>query len=517
MKRILPFLLLLVAISGHSQFYTATITLTNLPAGLSSNIVVNGVTRYWTNEPSASPSTLILQTNTIPLATTNLLNHLTLNPLSFPVQSLRQSNPSNIIIRSLTAMTITFGGGWASLVMVTNTTTNAVIVTMPITLHSATNQTNLGTWLAEALQFSSTSFKMHWDIMDQTAGLTNNNTFTGTNTFSNGSWSGGTFTGQRVTNVIALHGTNHSLYGGTYTAPTLVNVVTLSGTLGRTTNGYNTNGIFDGPITTNLVNNGNAISSPGAGTSSEQFGTGAQANGLNSFAAGKDAIADGINSFAAGTDAYNGGDSSVAVGIGVEIPAGVGATNVTVYGNSSSAGAPNSGAWGSFVTVSQYHTNSYGMGASTTETNQIMLWSSTHKVRIPGQLQVTGSMTNNFLTGSNRVGGSWSLTRRSEGGWPADHNIITNSANDNLVWLTAPAGGSTNIGFTGGYDGRVIEYTKYNGGYIMGIANESGSAPPEERVLTGTGADVNLTNSPGHFKLRYDGTLSRWILLEKSN
>lgn len=455
------------------------------------NITINGVTRTFTN---AHSSTTIL-TNLVAIginnSATNLYFNLSAYTLSAPQPVIQHiaTNKLRFVFAVGYPGVITTIGSWASVTNFTNTITSGLTVRVPKSIESASNRVHIGSRLIEYAEESTNYFKPGWTAATYLVG---------------------------TTNAQVISGVKQLIDPGLL-RPLLTNVVWLSGVIGRTTNGYWTNAVLDSPITTNLVNRGNAISSPGAGTGSEQFGTGAQANGLNSFAAGNTAIADGINSFAAGKDAYNGGDSSVAVGTGVEIPAGVGATNVTVYGNSSSAGAPNSGAFGSFVTVSQYHTNSFGMGESTTETNQTMLWGSTQKIRIPGQLQVTGSMTNNFLTGSNRVAGSWSLTRRTDSSQPIGFNIITNSASDSLVWLTAPAGTCTNVGFTEGYDGRIIRYIKYNGGYPMGIANQSGLASAERQVLTGTGADVTITNSPGWFDLQYDATLSRWILLGHSN
>jgi hypothetical protein len=327
---------------------------------------------------------------------------------------------------------------------------------------------------------------MHWPVAGQLAGLTNNNTFAGTNGFADGGWNR-----PRLTNVVALSGVVSAVTNGTFQTP-----------------------ILNSPIMTNGANYGNAFISPGTGTGSTQLGQSADAAGIQSVSIGVSSRADDSYDIAVGTLANAAGGGAIA--IGNESVAG--STNSTAIGSFGSASAPNSISLGAFVDVAPTHENSIGIGADTTETNQVMIGASTHKVRIPGVLQVTGSITNAILTGTNRLQGAWALNERAEVTMPVGQNRITNGITDNLIVLSSPGTpGSTNVAFSGGWPGREVRYIKHNGGFPMGIANESGLAAAAERVLTGTGADVVITNSPGFFRLLYDGGASRWILLDHSD
>jgi len=109
------FLCLLAVVAPAAQLVTVTVTITNNPAGNTNSITVNSSTRTWTNTVTGSPGTLVQQTNTTALATTNLLNHLT----SYRVQAwhlLSQGNETNLTIRGRVGevMTVTIAGGWAA-------------------------------------------------------------------------------------------------------------------------------------------------------------------------------------------------------------------------------------------------------------------------------------------------------------------------------------------------------------------------------------------------------------------
>jgi hypothetical protein len=56
---------------------TATIAVTNAPIGNTNKITINGNVRSFTNSVTASPGTLVQETNSIPWTATNLLDQLT--------------------------------------------------------------------------------------------------------------------------------------------------------------------------------------------------------------------------------------------------------------------------------------------------------------------------------------------------------------------------------------------------------------------------------------------------------
>ena len=486
MNRLLSILFIAFGLTAHAQFYTATISITNIPAGASSNLTINGTTRYWTNDVNNAPATSIMATNTTAMAATNLVNQLTKYPVSF-FALLSQDTPTNVIIKSRTALTISLTAGWGTVTFVTNTTPTEVHFTLPITVHSATNQTNLATWAAESLEFSSTSLKMHWPIMAQVVGLTNNNVLSGTNSLRDGGW----------------------------TRASITNLTTLSGTLGRTTNGYNTNGVFDSPILTNGVNRGNAFSSPGSGSGSEQFGAGAQATGPSSLAIF--GLASGVASIAIGSGSESGGGNDIALGTG----SASNATNGVAIGNQANinVSAENGIAIGTGATVSSNDTNSIAIGyqAVTTETNQIMIASASGKVRIPGQLQVTGTQTNTTFTGTNIWQGDIAYARTNNTGLANGNNagIVINDRT--YLKLSGPSAAFTINGIAGGRDGRRI-LLQNSTTFTLTIANNSGTDPVDaNRIYTGTGADVTSTNTPGFVELIYDSATSRWGIISKSN
>src|SRR5207245_113026 len=88
----------------------------------------------------------------------------------------------------------------------------------------------------------------------------------------------------------------------------------LAGTNAGLTNGVWYNGTNSNPVTTNLVNGGNAIRSEGTGSSSLQLGSNAVASGLRSVAVGVNSLATNTDSVAIGTGAIATNASSVAVG-----------------------------------------------------------------------------------------------------------------------------------------------------------------------------------------------------------
>lgn len=257
-----------------------------------------------------------------------------------------------------------------------------------------------------------------------------------------------------------------------------------------------TNGFLYKPGLSNAVHIGSVpFQSYNSDNTTLQLGRAAAASGLGSQAIGDSPTATGTGALAAG-----------------QTPDATGAYS-TALGYDPQATANYASAFGAYGTSSNEH--SVAIHGYTTRSWQIRLGTN-HLVSIPGVLEAA-STTNLNAVGSNFIAGALGFARRTDSSQPVGHNIITNAFSDSLVWLTAPSGGCTNVGLTDGWPGREIRYVKYNGGYPMGIANESGLASAERRILTGTGADLVLTNNPGFFRAQYDGTLSRWIIVEHSN
>lgn len=201
--------------------------------------------------------------------------------------------------------------------------------------------------------------------------------------------------------------------------------------------------IFGGKMT-NGANRGNAFSSPGTGTGSEQFGSGALATGNNSLAVGNGATATnssataigasslaslsndtavghlaqatGGGSSALGEEAQANGYASTAFGFGAFATGynstAIGASSLSSGSNSfalggqATASGSNSYAVGFFATSAFNNSMAFGASVTTTTTNQILFGTASQYVQFPGNGSVAGTFTNGTSVSSNRVGGS---------------------------------------------------------------------------------------------------------------
>ena len=467
------------------------VAVTNAPV-TGDTLVINGVTRTWTNAHSATTILTNYTVIRINNSATNLYFNLSKFTVADPQPVVIQNNTNQIrmIFAVNQSVTVTESGNWASITYTTNTITQAYAVRMPITIEATTNRTKIMSWLVSALEDSTNAIGYHWVVGSQFVGLTNNNAMTGTNSLTDGGWN----------------------------RPRLTNVVALSGVMTALTNGYATNTVLDSPIMTNGVSYG-SFRSPGTGTASEQLGTGASATGTSSTAIGNSSTASGNQSTAVGTQAEASGKGSVA--IGEDTRAAVGAS--IAIGSGAVADATNSIAIGFESNVVVSHTNSIALGRSvtTTETNQIMLGTSTHKVRITGRLEVTGTITNIIATGSTKIGVSGgpystlSIARRNVTSMAAGANSL-DIAGASYVKVSG-AGASFSIdGITnsaaGNLDGAVLIIANLTGN-SMTIANDSGlESTAANRINTTTGNSINFGTS-GVASFIYDSAAARWVLM----
>lgn len=530
--------------ASSADLITASITFTNFPTN-GATITLQGSTRTWTNNITASPSTQITQTNSIPYSTTNLLNHLT----AYPAASghyLSQANSTNVSVRGKVAevMTVTTSGGYATVTYSTQTValTPTFIVRQPYTAEHATNQTNIASWSAKHLTLST-------NPVDGIR-LTNVIAFNGTihratngwltNTALDRAWiTNGVADGTRLTNAIALHGTNHLLYGGTIDTATitnatitnaalvqgillaltnglldgarLTNVLAVDGTLHSLTNGYWTNGILDVAIATNLViyNGFSSLSTNAAGTveaTSLRAGAGARATNTQAMAIGNNALAGGNASLAMGNTAQ--ATNSIAIAIGAEAIAG-GAGAIAI-GSGTTAYADNSLAI--LGSTDGTHTNSIVLGGSSTEKNQVVLGSSAtiSLVTAPGRV-AAGSITNALLTGTNIFRGDVAWEEVSVSTFANGNNIAAPATNKFMrLVASGPTAAFSICGIQGGRSGRDLLIWN-DTGQTMTLAHESGVDPtPANRIhCTSQGDVVFATNAIA--TLIYSAAKSRWI------
>lgn len=216
------------------------------------------------------------------------------------------------------------------------------------------------------------------------------------------------------------------------------------------------------PTMTNATNYGNAFSSPGTNSLSEQFGAAALANGANSLAVGNGAFvgSSGYRGIAIGLGSVASLTNSMAIGTSAE----AGNINDISLGVAATSGGGNSMAIGFNALATQTNSIAIGSGVTTSRTNQIMLGDSSYEINIPGYL-TGGSISN--MTYSGNIG-------RTTNGISVGL-IVTNST------VYGTIGNLTN----GNIYGTTINAASYNG-TITTLTNG---------VLYGTGlTNGNLTN-----------------------
>ena len=481
MKKLITLILFTGLVSlPAADLVKVSVTITNTPIA-TETLIVNGSTRTWVSSVTTPATEVLIGADEID-SNDNLFEHIAAT-LFTSQMTLSELNPTNIVITFLPGATVTSSvtGSWATLAQTTNTTTTATTIRVPQTVEASTVRTNAMTLLVTGLEDYSQN------LFSQSAGL--------------------------LAEYVSLEGSqsvsNKAIYAST----------------------------FDDPITTNLVNNGNAISSPGTGTTSEQFGSGADASGLFSLSVGFGSLAADTVSVAIGNGANATNYAAVALGY---LAAAHGGSSMSI-GNAALTQNTNSIAIGELSQSSYDNAIAIGNGVATTAADQIRLGSSTHDVVIPGTLTVTLGMTNSTL-------GGITMTDFSDGVWTdggatnlvitnmtshealevvgdiaynkADHTTLATGNNAGIDFgevvfakiASGPGGAFTINGIANGRDGKM--YIVYNdSGQAMTIADESGvEAVAANRLVTMTGADI-VTSGDAAFTIVYDSGQSRWIVV----
>jgi hypothetical protein len=391
-----------------------------------------------------------------------------------------QTNATNIYIRGL-SLNVTKTGSWGTLTVVTNSGTNTFPYPLPSdNISDLTTRTNNSSNLVYSVKYSTILLDPTWPLMGNMASLTTSQTG------SNKTWVGGVLLGNRSTNEVGIHGTNYSLYGGLYTSPRLLS-----------------------PNTTNLVNQGNAISSIGSGSSSEQFGSGATASGTSSTAIGNASIATGNFSSALGWDAEADQLNDVAIGAA----ANASGPNALAVGTTATAVAINGVAIGNASAANFENSAALGYGAIANASNQVMLGSSSHKVSVPGRLE--GNITNSIYGGTNRWKGDISWEEGTHSSMANTNNTIPAFTNA-VLYLSGSTTAHDIAGAAGGRKGLRIRF--YDSGTLpLTIRNLGGGASAGNRIRIPTGKDATLTNNPACFELDYNSTASEWNFIPLGN
>lgn len=486
MKRLILLLTILLALPAHAQFIiTGSISVTNPPLGNTNTVTVAGSTRTFTNTVSASPGSLIQQTNSITRSATNIWLHFATYPAHAAHTPTIGSLSNKVNIRGYPGelLTISVSAGWAAVSYVTNTLSSAIVVRVPHTVEAATNQTNIASMLVPYLDKSTNALATNSPALTNHVGLTTvqtitgHKTFLGTNAFTNSVWHGG-----YISNAQA----------------------------------YLSNAYLVRPTTTNLTNYGAAISSPGTGTNSQQFAGGA-ATGSNTFAFGGGASGIGAANFGAGSALGNyslslasgptgnnvNGDRSIGIG-GGDVDGndslGIG-LNYSISGSNNVAIGNNSGSSFNFTVA-------LGCGATPTANNQLRFGRSTETNSFPGYVEMNGVNKMTFV-GSVTNDAKWSTPAYSFTTLANGNNIAIDFGSNAFVRLDGSVTADSAIcGIIGGYDGVTYEVLN-NTGYTITFAQNTVDPTPANRFDTFTGADTAVPYKAS-LVLRYNGASSRW-------
>jgi hypothetical protein len=495
MKKLSAILLFLVCVNSAPalDIVKAIIAITNNPA-ISNKLGGNSVTRTWTNDTTSSPSTLIATNNGIGPAATNLFLHLATYPFS-QSQNLTRSNNNVVALQGSPGEAMVFTAtGWGTVTYQTNQITNQTyLVRMPLEVEVSSNRIAIASHIVRGTSlYSSNSFGTGTVAMANFADLTS---------------------AQTLQKKLV---TNSTLAG-----------VKMTNSSWSSTNSYCSNCTADAMSLTNSANYGNAFSSPGSGTLSEQFGLSASATGGSSLAVGAATSATADNATAINANAT--ADNASALGI-LAVASG---TNSTAIGTVAIASGFNSAAFG-YNSLASYegatalgvntlaqNTNStaVGYGAATTRNNQVMLGAAAVDVEVNNVLHA-GATTNSLFVGTNILTGSIAFTPRSIATLVNGNNAGVELGTNTLVQLSGATTYCELAGFVAKESGRIYE-VEISGAATNYIINYTGSSRSTDgtaarRIETGTGGDLTLTNNPAFIRIYYNTTVSRWRVMSFS-
>lgn len=163
-------LLLSLSTLHAAEQYEALVTITNVPVD-GNTLTVIGQTRTWTT--NAPTSVQIAVTNPIPYATTNLWFSIGANDFTNSAYAaLVSTNQIRFFSQAGVAMTASITGGWASVVITTNTINTSYTPQLPLTaIFYAPHRTNMANYIVAGLNSFATTKAL--DSLLQDPPLTN--------------------------------------------------------------------------------------------------------------------------------------------------------------------------------------------------------------------------------------------------------------------------------------------------------------------------------------------------------
>jgi hypothetical protein len=269
------------------------------------------------------------------------------------------------------------------------------------------------------------------------------------------------------------------------------------------TNALLQNSVADGLVVTNL-------SAPGASADTLQIGSSALASNQYAMAVGNGALATNTSAIAFGRDTVAAGSGASAIGNSSLAMA----DNTLAVGGGAEAWHLRGVAIGPAAVSDHTQSVAIGWASLTTAANQIMLGTSSETVVVPGGINVANWTGSNYVSGrfAYKAGSVTSLVNGNNAGIALGTNQVVELSGGTTIAQIA------GFAATGDGDERLIRFSGAVTNWIVNEANSAFStdATAANRIVTGTGGDITLTNQPAWARIRYRGTSSRWELMHWS-
>ncbi len=525
MKRLLTILALLCAVSAPSaEIITATVTVTNF-SGTATNgtdtIVVNGVTRTWTNLTAVNPSAFILGTNNMLRAFTNTFNQFSLYP--WANLSLKTNTTNSLKLTGLPggALAASVGGVWGTISLSTNSTaTNTYDVRVPLSSYGGSARTNVASGLIEATIYASNAVPPNSAAMTNYIGLTNVQTF-GNKTITNSTLSLTSIlhsVKMSFDNSDRLHFTSGAGFGTNYLA---VSEDTASpGLYDATTGLAYTNATYTAYA--DFINWGTMLTllplvrSNYVTLAINTWGSTNIYTNVTSATVFRNGF---LSTGAVVSASQQYGSNYVAADVGglitnrafvVNAGAGVNSNSVLIRPALTNASGEFSSLLATSLTAHAANiSNANVVASSLTATNP-----QSYGGRSTNEAIDRPFLTNATLSGTHTLGGAIAIPRYDISTLANGNNIAVPFGSNSYIrlsgTLTASAAicGIVGSGSSGGTDGQFLDIFN-DTGYAVTLAVNTADPVPANRLSTLSGADVTI-EYPGWAKLHYDTSVARW-------
>lgn len=446
--RFIAFLLLALPAVAAERI-SLSITITNPPV-TSNTLVINASTRTWTNASTAST----IQTNltSVNSAATNLFNQIAANPYSGPIL-LRWLNTNQIqLIGQLGgSLSASIGGTWATLSLSTQSgpSTFTAIWPMENMAGGDSNKTNQASSLVYGLgQYSTSAIPTSATALSNHVNLTGSQTISGSKVFTGSN----AFTGSQW---VSGHVTNTEIHLGKFMG----------------------------------TNHSLSFTNPGGGRTVYMR---PDTNGFPSFY-NRDGTAMDISDLVGFINPEHVLNFATALGVFPKA--------ITNY----SPGYSPLHTWNSFNTFLSSNQHFYG---GFTASNAV-----TYNGVGINQTNRQWVSEDSAFTGTNVINGRLDLTSRANSALANGNNAGVVLGTNVYIRLSGPSGNYTINGFAAEQDGSWHIIEADNPTSSLTIANQSGTDPTAaNRIVTGTGADVVITNNPALFEAIYNASAGRWRL-----